>query len=218
MRVVCISDTHLKHNALTLPAGDVLVHAGDATTRGNLGELALFAAWFERQPHQYKLFVPGNHDVNLEHSKSPAWQLFDFQSGITVLMDSMVTLGGVRFYGAPWTPRHGKGNWAFHYDRDSDEAYDHWARIPDNLDVLITHGPPQGHGDFVLRNPKDEAGCNVLLEAVERTRPRFHVFGHLHEGYGQYDGDPTTFINAAICDDWYEATHEPIVFDIEGSA
>jgi len=34
MKIVCVSDTHGFHNALKLPQGDMIIHAGDITKRG----------------------------------------------------------------------------------------------------------------------------------------------------------------------------------------
>ena len=58
--------------------------------------------------------------------------------------------------------------------------------IPENTDILITHGPPQGlhdEVDEVYSGPRN-VGCPHLRRAIERIRPRLHVFGHIHEGHG----------------------------------
>ncbi|MDF1499944.1 MAG: hypothetical protein P1P76_05715 [Anaerolineales bacterium] len=45
--------------------------------------------------------------------------------------------------------------------------------VPDG-DILI-HA-----GDLTIRG--DSAGCQDLFEAVEKIKPVFHIFGHIHEG------------------------------------
>lgn len=47
--IVCISDTH--NSQPHLPFGDVLIHAGDLTQSGSLGELKATVAWLKSQPH-----------------------------------------------------------------------------------------------------------------------------------------------------------------------
>lgn len=88
-----------------------------------------------------------------------------------------------------------------------------WDRIPDDTDVLVTHGPPLGYGDLCRSGVR--AGCYDLLRAVkERVRPAFHVFGHIHEGYGATTDDTTVFVNAATCSLRYKPTNPPLVFDL----
>lgn len=42
MKLVCISDTHGLHERVAVPNGDVLIHAGDFTERGEPYEVAAF--------------------------------------------------------------------------------------------------------------------------------------------------------------------------------
>lgn len=189
MRLVCISDTHGSHDDLVVPDGDVLVHAGDFTNLGTLPEVAHFTSWLRRQPHKDKLLIAGNHDFLFQDHRSLACSLVD---GITYLEDASVTINGVRFYGSPWTPRF--YDWAFMKDR-GDELAVVWDRVPDDVDVLITHGPPLGILDQNSRGL--ECGCYDLGARVSNIRPRLHIFGHIHEGYGTATLNGTTFINAS---------------------
>jgi hypothetical protein len=62
-RWVCISDTHNQHGKMQdLPAGDVLIHAGDFTMTGTLVEVEEFLKWFAAQPFQHKILIAGNHE------------------------------------------------------------------------------------------------------------------------------------------------------------
>ena len=65
VRIVCLSDTHVQHEQLTIPAGDILIHAGDFSRRGGIVQVKEFLDWFAQQPHQYKVLVAGNHDTIL---------------------------------------------------------------------------------------------------------------------------------------------------------
>jgi Predicted phosphoesterases, related to the Icc protein len=56
-----------------------------------------------------------------------------------------------------------------------------WNKIPDDTDILVTHTPPVGHGDLCCTGVR--AGCVELLTTVQqRIKPKYHVFGHIHEG------------------------------------
>ncbi|PBQ30437.1 hypothetical protein CNR22_01200 [Sphingobacteriaceae bacterium] len=46
MKFVIIADSHGQHNELTLPKGDVIVHAGDINRRGEETEVLDFLNWF----------------------------------------------------------------------------------------------------------------------------------------------------------------------------
>ncbi|KAG8163818.1 hypothetical protein KVR01_005736 [Diaporthe batatas] len=176
--VICISDTHNTQPAL--PDGDVLIHAGDLTQSGTLSELQDALDWLKAQPHAHKIVIAGNHDIILDPSRDPAHERARLDWGdITYLCHQSVTVccsNGRRLhvYGSPFSPRH--GNWAFQYPRSEDV----WAgKVPDRVDILITHGPPFGHLDLM------RLGCRHLLRELWRARPLLHVFGHVHEGHGQ---------------------------------
>lgn len=183
--VVCVSDTHNTH--CELPEGDLLIHAGDLIQSGSFQELQRTIDWLRSQPHQYKIVVAGNHDLLLDvkldrhfsqRHDAPRHEELDW-GDIIYLQDSAVTLTcsngrQLRLYGSPKSVQH--GNWAFQYPRSKNV----WnGAVPHETDILITHGPPRAHLDLL------NLGCNHLLDELWRVRPSLHVFGHVHEGYGQ---------------------------------
>lgn len=122
------------------------------------------------------------------------------------------------------------GCWAFNLSR-GEECLSKWNQIPAGIDVLITHTPPLGHGDLVCSGVR--AGCTELLSTVQhRVQPKYHVFGHIHEGiyiivntlckyyntvfpgYGVTSDGKIIFINASTCDINYIPNNPPVVFDI----
>lgn len=209
MRVVAISDTHTFERHLAVPDGDVLIHAGDFTISGDVFEVSEFAEWLEKQPHKHKIIVAGNHDWLFERSPHLAHPIIKSIPRAYYVQDNLIEIESVTFYGAPWQPRF--CDWAFNVDR-GEAIKRYWDRIPP-CDVLITHGPPWGVLDYVkLGEP--HLGCEELLKAVGRTKPRFHVFGHIHGGYGEWQINGTRFINASICDEAYQPINAPIVFDV----
>jgi len=117
MRLVCISDTHGDHEAVSLPAGDVLVHSGDVTAHGTESDLTGFLEWFGRQNFAHKIFVAGNHDTWLESEPEKTQEMAN-AAGVTWLNDSGIEINGFRFWGSPITPRF--LDWAFMRDPGSD--------------------------------------------------------------------------------------------------
>lgn len=221
MKIVCISDTHGLHRQMPdRPDGDVLVHAGDCLGHGSRAELVEFLEWFSAHPHKHKILVAGNHDWAFWDHPVEAAEICKWH-GVRYLEDDEVTIDGVKFYGAPWTPKF--FDWAFMLPRLSTELARKWTRIPDDTDVLITHGPPHGIRDEApMPNPDTldrHVGCEMLLDRVLQVRPRVHVFGHIHEGYGileEFHGlqTRTTFVNASICDPGYRPTNQPVVLEL----
>jgi Icc-related predicted phosphoesterase len=126
---------------------------------------------------------------------------------IYYLNDSGIELEGIKFWGSPVQPEF--FNWAFN-KRRGHEIKRHWDMIPNDIDVLITHGGPQNILDANANN--QNCGCRDLLEAVMAIQPKVHCFGHIHESYGIEEVNDTTFINASIMNGKYESVNKPIEF------
>lgn len=206
MRIVAVADTHLFHHDLVVPDGDVFVHAGDMCRGGALAELAQAARWIAGLPHRHKVIVAGNHDWAFVREPMAARAMF---AGAHYLEDSEVAIDGVRFYGSPWQPAF--MDWAFNLPRGPALAAV-WARIPRGVDVLITHGPPDGIGDRT--SIAGRAGCADLRARVEEVAPRLHLFGHIHQDGGVWRRGATTFANVTT----WECERAPTVFDVDAKA
>lgn len=205
MKVVVLSDTHSLHGAVRVPEGDVLVHAGDFSRKGTLKELRQFNDWLGDLSHEHKILVPGNHDFCFEDPDRRD-RATDLLTEARLLIDDSYRLGGTRFWGAPWQPKF--FDWAFNRERGR-PLREKWSLIPEDVDVLVTHGPPRNIGDRVAQG--DRVGCSELQKRVFEVRPEYHVFGHIHEGYGTYNRNGTVFLNASICDYGYHPSNDPIV-------
>ncbi|EYC04945.1 hypothetical protein Y032_0085g1881 [Ancylostoma ceylanicum] len=247
VRFVCISDTHEKLDEFlpVIPDGDVLIHAGDFTNYGDLGEVIKFNAEIGKLPHKYKLVIPGNHELGFEdgeemNEKQLAGlnmlginKAYELLSNCTYLCDRAIEVYGIKVYGAPW---HSMPGYSFYRPRGQ-KILHKWNQIPVKTDVLITHTPPLGHGDFNSWNKMDGilAGDVELLNTVEqRVVPKYHVFGHVHQVvfiiprcllvvyiyglfiqmHGATTNGITTFINAALCDHKLRSAYDPIIFDL----
>lgn len=204
MRICCISDTH--GHRIDVPDGDMLIHAGDLTSVGTLREVAAAHAWLASLPHRHKIVIAGNHDFAFERDQVQARALM---TGVTYLQDEQIDVEGFRIYGSPWQPRF--FDWAFNKDRGA-ELRQVWARIPDDVDILVTHGPPHGILDRIRQG--DAVGCEELRTAVQRVRPRLHVFGHIHEAYGEQVEDGVHHVNASTCTLDYVPCNPPILVDL----
>lgn len=225
MKIVAISDTHMVHDdhgahVPNIPDGDILIHSGDATFRGRPHEIYRFSKWFHSLPHKHKIFVAGNHDLMFEDDPSRAVSILygDPQywsepipnnKRCIYLQDNEVTIEGLRIYGAPWSPRF--FDWAFNLDRGP-AIKAKWDLIPEGIDILVTHGPPLGQGDLSTR--LERLGCTDLMDAVNRVKPKIHIFGHIHSGYGISENQGTTFINASMCDETYWPANAPLEFTL----
>lgn len=220
MRLIFISDSHLAHRDSpsrfpVIPDGDILVHAGDATWMGTEEEIKQYADWFLKLPHRHKVSTAGNHDWLGQLNPALYREILKADNHY-ILIDESVELEGIKFYGSPFSPRF--GNWAFPLNAGKDDE-EKWAKIPNDTDILITHGPPLWIGDRCGNG--DRAGSPALYKRVLEIRPKVHVFGHIHEAYGPYlangermrkpkirDGQ-TLFLNAAICDLSYDPINKP---------
>jgi len=215
MKIVCLSDTHNCNEQIEVPDGDILIHAGDATIRGTEYEVEEFLAWFSQLPHRYKIFVAGNHDWLYEKNNRFA-RLLTANFNIEYLQDSSTEIEGLKIYGSPWQPRF--FDWAFNLNRGAEMA-EKWELMPNDVDILITHGPPHGILDEVPRKYfVENTGCEELRRRVEEIstfgKLKLHVFGHIHCGYGVREEFGVKFVNASNCDESYAPTQLPIVVEI----
>jgi len=210
MRLVCLSDTHSLHRSIpAIPDGDVLIHAGDCLGVGTLDNLEDLNDWLGTLPHRHKIVIAGNHDWVFQQAPELAREAL---SNATYLQDSGSEIDGIRFWGSPWTPTF--MDWAFMLER-GEPLHEKWQQIPRTTDVLITHGPPRGIGDLVAMGFRcQNVGCVNLLDRIQELSLKAHIFGHIHEGYGEYSVGNTRLINASICTGRYEPTNPPIVLDL----
>ena len=221
MRITFISDTHGRHDEVTssLPGGDLLIHAGDISNRGRRTEIQDFIKWFSGiDNYTHKIFIAGNHDFGCQDESAAVTELLRLNPGCEYLYDDLFLIGKdaddydkmIKVWGSPWQPEF--HNWAFNLPRQGQELKAVWDMITPDVDILITHGPPFGHLDYVAWN-KLNVGCELLRERVDYLKPKIHVFGHIHSAYGyKFDGH-THFFNAAVLDERYQFTQKPLTID-----
>jgi len=222
--IAAISDLH--GHLPAVPECDLLLIAGDICPSSWPGPQAdwlasTFKPWLDRVPAREVVAVAGNHDWVFESwdNRREFEPMLGETDGLILpdlrwhyLEDRGIELFGLRIYGTPWQLRC--GNWAFNVDESVLE--EKFARIPDGTDIVVSHSPPFGIGDLA-RRPKggEHVGSPSLLDRVLQVRPRFHVFGHIHEARGQWERDGITFANVAVLNHKYEFAHEAMGFQID---
>lgn len=186
MKILHLSDTHgLHHRIKDLPNADVIVHSGDISNNGTESEVLDFLNWYIKLPYAHKIFVTGNHDLCLWEAEG----IEDLPNNIYFLQDSGVEIDGIKFYGI---------------------AYNHpETLIPFGIDIVVTHEPPV----MIL----DESvgihwGNAPLRNRIMEVKPRYHLFGHSHGGYGTVKQDNIVYSNAALLDDMNRLVRKPRLF------
>jgi len=196
--------THSMHMAVQVPDGDVLIHTGDFTGRDTFAEFPKFIKWMSEQSHEHKILISGNHDEPFHHA-----EIMCADHGVKYLCDASLIIDGVKFYGSPWTPEFYSWHWMKPRGMQMKKA---WDNIPDDTDVLVTHGPPIGCMDKTDEGVN--AGCEELLAAVKRVKPKVHCFSHIHEGYGWTTYDGGGGFNVSIVNRRMQPVNEPVVTEI----
>jgi Icc-related predicted phosphoesterase len=207
MKICAVSDLHLREPEL--PEADLLILAGDLTFKGLFKEINQSKKYLRRQRDKFEkvLVTLGNHDGGDLIDFPYLIQEFEEYVDCKVLIDETVEWGGLRIFGSPYTPEF--CNWYWMYPR----ATNRWKElIPDNVDIIFTHGPCYGILDETPRGEK--VGCYDLGRRVGEVAPKAFISGHIHSGYGQETIDGTTYYNVSICDEMYLPSNPPTVFEI----
>ena len=210
MKICMISDTHCKHWGLDIPKCDVLIHAGDITQQGDIGSFEDFNVWIrhlrdENIIHE-AVVIAGNHDIALDGGYVDPSELL---SACTYLDNSGTYIGDTYFWGIPHSKTFGR--WAFGCEEDELSAK--FSNVPEDTDILVTHGPALGVLDKAYRG--DDCGSQSLLTFIEERRPPLVVCGHIHEGRGLAKVGSTLVVNAASTDFKYSVIKTPITLDIK---
>lgn len=207
-KIVIISDTHRGEHQVKLPQGDILIHCGDYDIY-NMSHLIWLNKWFNSLDFKHIIFIGGNHDFLFQSLPNPQ-EYFD---KAIYLHNRGIEIEGIKFWGSPHTPTF--GNWAFMYPRCSVDAKNLWNQIPENLDFLITHGPPYQILD--VNREGEHCGCEVLQREVFKKKPKYHVFGHIHPSITDNKKvvNNTTFINASLLNESYDMIYKPVEINYE---
>jgi len=203
IKICCFSDTHNQHRRLKIPECDILIFAGDAGIT-SYEKLEDFNNWLGSLNVKHRIITMGNHDRYCEEIYRNNCKLF-FTNAI-YLENESVQIEGIRFWGSPYSKIF--NNWSFMAD---DDYLAHiWEYIPDNTDIVITHGPAFGILDVVGWQSE---GSQSLRKRIDEIKPKIHIHGHIHECYGFIKREHTEHINASILDGAYNFVNEPVEFE-----
>lgn len=238
MKIACVSDIHGRFN-MAYPKADVLIIAGDILPnfssrskktdcfhQGMVLEDQFAPAMrqlLKRKVYENILITPGNHDRVFADELDKCKKLLGPIKNLYLLIDEAIKIRDVNFYCSPWSNWFGGHWWVYNLpDRNDDPkrakevSQACWAQIPKHTDVLVTHGPPK----YILDRVDDlnsAVGCPHLNEKVfdgSLERLKLHVFGHIHESYGQVVQSNITFVNAALMDGGYLPVNQIQVVEI----
>lgn len=219
MKIIHLSDTHGLHEhfvgiwlkeMIEEHQPDVLVHSGDFMRYAmKYDDLKNFFEWFKQFDVQYKVIVPGNHDMWCEKLENNDYLRSEMvPKGFHFLINEEVVIEGVKFWGSPYTPEF--YNWGFQlYQNDGKKL---WATIPDDVEVLITHGPAYGVLDVPgePHHTKGSVGCLYLANRIQELKNlKAHLFGHIHGAYGKQDVNGCMRFNSSILNEEYKVFNKP---------
>ncbi len=211
MIIDCVSDLHGKYPELE--GGDLLIIAGDCTATDYARQWVIFFDWLKKQKYSKKILVAGNHDGFLSQcaSTKEALLLGVYEDeGFEYLQDSGTEFEGLKIWGTPWTPWFmGVHPSCKHFMMSEAVLDNNFMYIPDDTDILISHGPPFGVLDKNIF--KKHCGSYALSEKISKDlHLKYHIFGHIHEGYGEMLEGTHVSINCSIMDENYYPTNKPV--------
>jgi Icc-related predicted phosphoesterase len=218
LKIVAISDTHNRHSKLVIPECDILIHAGDWTGMGRESEVRNFAKWINKQTQaKHTVLIPGNHELEFENNLPASLLWFKEEApNAHLLINEQVTIEGIKIYGSPITPFF--CDWA--WNKWPHEIGPYWEAIPDDTQILITHGPPHDildkttYADGVWR--ADRLGCYALGHRIRKLKDLdLHFFGHIHASNGEKHVDGVSHYNCCICDEQYNPTQPITIVEYE---
>jgi len=207
MRIWHISDTHTYHGLLSVPENiDVVLFSGDCSIPRDIYksefQIREFLLWMWKLPIKHKIFVAGNHDFGIEKNLVKNFEDYD----VIYLENDSVTIDGIKFWGSPFTPSF--GNWGFGKSRS--KIHKVWDSIPDDSDVIVTHGPPKGILDISNNhdNSIEFCGDSSLKKRMFKLEPILVCFGHIHNyrdhinaGSMKLSGRKTIYSNGSVVTD-----------------
>lgn len=226
-KIIATSDTH--GYLPKIGSCDIFIHAGDicplrdhSVARQRTFLDGPFKEWLWKIDARSTFWCGGNHDFaladqanheytnilrvilnNPKNHRGVFWYLQDNSQMETGYFDNEATFMNV--WGSPWVNMEEFPGWAFsRSEADLEKIY---SQIPADTDILITHGPPYGYGDYAHGQ---HLGSPSLLRKVLEVQPKYHFFGHIHEGFGEYQIGATRAFNVSYLDGNYQVAHDPV--------
>jgi Icc-related predicted phosphoesterase len=230
IRLLCFSDTHGFHESIpasALQPADLAIFAGDFSLYGHPNNIESFTGFLHTLAIPV-VVIAGNCDLSfdtqrLEHFRAtvenschPPIPIESIKpaflanlGNIIYLEESATTVKGLKIWGSPYSPNFNGSAFSF----ATEDAPAKWAAIPDDVDIIVAHGPPKDVADALASGP--HVGCPELRKAIERVQPALSVFGHIHEAHGGWGmiGE-TLCVNVAILGGFFKPHRPPTFIDL----
>ncbi|KAH0786308.1 metallophosphoesterase domain-containing protein 1 [Histomonas meleagridis] len=229
IRLLCLSDTHGMHEQIPqeqLFKCDILIFAGDFSNLGNPKEVASFVKWIDALGIKNNIVIAGNSDLpfetkKLEHFRNiyqsysktniPIEDVKNYvldDKNITYLEHNSCVIDGIKIFGSPYQPEFKD----LAFNMYGNDAVSRWSDVPNDADIIITHGPPKEIGDTTSTG--FHAGCPELRKAIEKAKPALCIFGHIHEAHSIQTIGETLYCNVSILDGKNHVANKPTYIDM----
>lgn len=209
MIIDCIADLHGYYPKLE--GGDLLIVAGDLTAHDLPTNYYSFYEWLDSQRYYKKIVVSGNYDNYFFGCYLQRVVPFEAINS-EYLCDSGIEFEGIKIWGSPWILRfRGINSRCAAFTGTEEELAAKFGKIPDDTDILITHGPPYGILDKTIRG-ECVGSKSLRMELFQRLHPKLLVCGHIHEAYGiEPSGDfIKEYVNCSYVNERYKPVNKPI--------
>jgi Icc-related predicted phosphoesterase len=220
LKICCTSDLH--GSLPDIPDCDLLLIGGDLCYSSNFAHQLI---WLEDDFKNWVnkivcrgidiVCIAGNHDFLME-SHPELWKEIwhNYPTALDgrfhYLENNGKTINRLKIWGTPGSLPF--GNWAFNYP---EEKLEHIFSSIDVADIIISHGPPLGYGDWALTSYGGEhVGSRAALNLIDRIQPKLFVTAHLHESYGEYQRGTTKIVNASLMTRDYRPNNKPILLEL----
>jgi Icc-related predicted phosphoesterase len=230
MKIFATSDLHGILYDLDPSGADVVVIAGDFAKLNRLDMLGFhdqkkwvderFIPWTQKYTEIEFVVVPGNHDVIFDRAKAGLFPEMNFNvkfpKNVHLLLNEGIEIQGVSFYGTPNIPII---NYRWAFESNGKTMKDSFSKIPENVDVLVTHSPPRIQGKFIDTSLQwggtEFFGSYELADAILEKSPRFVFCGHIHSGsHEPCEFGKSMIYNVARVDENYEIAYPPVVVEV----
>ncbi len=229
IKVLAMSDLHGYLPKVDTPC-DLILLCGDlipledqgstkSTKRWYFNE---FKVWANQLPCNKVLFISGNHEIHHPNHIRLYKEEFNESCKVTYLCHEQYTYEALdgkeyKIFGTPYC--HIFGRWAFMFPDDVLER--EYSKIPENLDILMTHDQPYGYGDVLLQKDcpwanGEHIGNKPLAKAVLEKQPRYLFVAHLHStDHECIEIGNTKRYNVSIKDEFYNPVYKPLYLEID---
>jgi len=206
--IVLFSDMHGQYSKkltqwfMDNPA-DILLFAGDLQMN-SYDDGTKFLEWLNSLPYTHKICIFGNHDSNWEDVMQ---QVIKYDN-LTFLNHDSITVNGIKIFGSPYSLPFREW-WFMKTEQELRELY---RQIPDDVNILITHGSAFGILDEAV-DGRSTGSISLAKRITELKKLKYHISGHIHENFGKLKVGRVTHINASILDERYRVVNDPVVIN-----